>query len=76
MILILDSPNCSTQPLYHCVSNLIESKPSYTYEARPANYDFPTSEEADKMILAYAQKSFSTDWDLTDEEENNYWNNF
>lgn len=76
MILILDSPNCSTQPIYDCVSNLIESKPSYSYEAKTIDYDFPTSEEADKMLLSYAQMAFASDWDLTNDEENDYWDTF
>lgn len=73
MLLILDSPNSSTHPIYNSVSNIIEFKPSYSHEARPIEFDIPNLEVANHMNLSYAQKSFALDWDISDENENAYW---
>jgi hypothetical protein len=39
-------------------------------------YTLLKESEINSMSLSYAENSFKNDWDLEDQEENDYWNSF
>lgn len=49
---------------------------SMGYTNEPANYVSLKENEVNPMLLTYAEKSFSHDWNVNDLEENEYWNSF
>jgi hypothetical protein len=75
MILILENNVHSTQPLYE-MCYVINKDKNMGYTSEPITYEPLKETELNLMSISYAQKSFVEDWDISDIEENEYWNSF
>lgn len=75
MLLYLQHNAHSTQPMYETCF-VMKSIHSMGYTSEPIVYKTIEESEINPMSLAYAQSSFSQDWNIENQEENEYWESF